>query len=495
MTKRFLLTFVLTLIILMTYQFFFFKPPKRKPTVRQTADTSNAAVKGDTVKKPFEEIIKEEKPYVVISPLYEAHFSRTGGLLISYSLKKFNGKDGGALQLIPEGSGLFDVATKNIHWLHCPFTADIETLFVDSAAELRLVGVSNGDTLVKIFKFWPDSYLIGFSLVPRDTYRLLFPSGLKTTEKDRKDDLKYFSLVYFRNKLRKVSLGSLRKKTFTDLKGSLEWAGIRTKYFLFAVIPMTSPFSGLRASASDSRISFEVLSTDTLYKAYFGPIDYFILKEVGYGLAQVYDFGAPIISIFSRLILFAFKFLYRYTSNYGWVIVIFALLMKLVFWPFTVKNLRSMKKMQELNPKLNALRKMYRDDPEKLQQEMMELYRKHKVNPFSGCLMLLLQLPIFWGLYKILRTTIDLRGAPFILWIHDLSQKDPYYVLPILMGLVSIAQSLMQPAQDQQSKMFAVFMPIFLTFIFLNFPSGIVLYWLTYNVLSLVEQLWLRRTS
>ena len=153
-----------------------------------------------------------------------------------------------------------------------------------------------------------------------------------------------------------------------------------------------------------------------------------------------------------------------------------------------------MKRMQELKPKIDALQKIYKNDPQKLQKEMMELYKKYKVNPFSGCLTLLVQLPIFWALYQILRTTIDLRGAPFIFWIKDLSAKDPYYILPILMGLTSILLSRVQgTAKDPQSKMFAYFMPIFLTLIFLSFPSGIVLYWLTFNVLGVLEMLLIKR--
>ncbi|RKY95246.1 MAG: hypothetical protein DRQ06_04050 [Candidatus Hydrothermota bacterium] len=490
MSKRFILTFVLMMIFLMIYQFFFYKPPQRPVgTARKEKETKTA----DTSLTASVEKVVEENPVVVVSPLYEVRISRKGALLTGYRLKKYRDALGKPVELIPAGYGLLDVISDGLHWKDLDFTSPIDTLRVEGEAELTLTAVSGEDTLRKTFRFTENSYLIDLSLAPGDTFNILFPSGLNTTEKDRKDDLKHFYFIYFKDKTRKVSLNSLKKKPFTESGYSVLWAGTRTKYFMITIIPDDGNLRRLDAKATDSRISFGVKSTGHRYHLYFGPIDYFILKDIGFGLASAFDFGAPIISIFSKLILYAFKFLYSFIPNYGWVIVVFAFLMKLVFWPFTMKNLQTMKKMQELNPKMDALRKTFKDDPQRLQQEMMELYRKHKVNPFSGCLIMIFQLPIFWGLYKILRTTIDLRGAPFILWIRDLSSKDPYYVLPILMGIASMAQALMQPAQDQQSRMFALFMPLVLTFIFLNFPAGIVLYWLTYSLLGLVEQYLLKR--
>lgn len=490
MSKRFILTFVLMMIVLMMYQFFFYKPPKRP--VKATKKATETAAADSSLTAPVEKIA-EENPVVVVSPLYEARISRKGGLLIGYKLKKYRDALGKPVELIPEGYGLLDVISDGLNWKDLDFSSDLDTLQVRGEAELTFTAVSGEDTLIKTYRFKENSYLIDVSFAPGDTFNILFPSGLSTTEKDKKDDLRHFSFIYFKDKIRKVSLNSLRKKPFTESGYSVLWAGTRTKYFMVTLIPDDGDLKRLDARATDSRISFAVKSTGQRYHLYFGPIDYFILKDIGFGLASAFEFGAPIISIFSKLILYAFKILYSFIPNYGWVIVVFALLMKLVFWPFTMKNLRSMKKMQELKPKMDALRKTFKDDPQRLQQEMMELYRKHKVNPFSGCLILIFQLPIFWGLYKILRTTIDLRGAPFILWIRDLSSKDPYYVLPILMGIASMAQALMQPAQDQQSRMFALFMPLVLTFIFLNFPAGIVLYWFTYSLLGLVEQYLLKR--
>jgi YidC/Oxa1 family membrane protein insertase len=168
--------------------------------------------------------------------------------------------------------------------------------------------------------------------------------------------------------------------------------------------------------------------------------------------------------------------------------------MKIAFFPLTRKQIIAAKRMQELKPKLETLQKVYKDNPQKLQQEMMELYKKYNVNPFSGCLTLIIQMPIFFALYQILTNSISLKGAPFILWIKDLSEKDPYYILPILMGVTSIIlSSIQQAATDPQSKMLMYMMPILFVIIFISLPSGIVLYWLTFNILGILEALLIKR--
>jgi YidC/Oxa1 family membrane protein insertase len=162
--------------------------------------------------------------------------------------------------------------------------------------------------------------------------------------------------------------------------------------------------------------------------------------------------------------------------------------MKIAFSPLSYTTYRSMKKMQDLKPKLEALQAKFKDKPDELSRATMELYKSEKINPLSGCLPVLFQLPIFWALYQVLRTTIDLRAAPWILWIQDLSAKDPYYILPIVMGGVSLLNGLLQPSADRQAKLTSALMAGVFTFVFLSFPSGIVLYWLSYNLYSIAEQ-------
>jgi YidC/Oxa1 family membrane protein insertase len=484
MGRRFLLTMILIFIFFFIYQLFFFKPPPPEKKELKEEKTVEEKILPPPEKLTF----VEENPVIVETPLIRAEFSRRGGLLIHYYLKKYKTYTGEPLDLIPPGTGLFEVSLEDGEDLDLIFSPSKDTLHIgeDESGELVL----KAQNLEKKFHFKGNSYLFNVEIGGDGNYTLSF-AGINLTEKNRKEDLSHLSFLVYRDKLEK---NNLKKKPMT-IMGDISWIGVRSKYFLFAIIKEDSPFSKIYAERKEERIGFTA-SIDrgrADFSVYFGPIDYFILKEIGYGLEKVYDFGFALVRPFSRIILYALKFFHNFIPNYGWVIVIFSIVMKIVFWPFTYRSLKSMRKMQELKPKLDSIRKIYKDDPQRMQKEMMELYKKYKVNPFSGCLILILQLPIFWALYQILKTTIDLRAAPFVLWIQDLSSKDPYYVLPILMGAASLGQAFLQPAQDQQSRMISLFFPLFLTFIFLNFPAGIVLYWLTYSLLGLLEQVILKR--
>ena len=176
--------------------------------------------------------------------------------------------------------------------------------------------------------------------------------------------------------------------------------------------------------------------------------------------------------------------------NYGVVIIIFSLVIKAVFHPLTKKQVRSMRRMQALQPKMEKLKERYKKEPQKMNQEVMKLYKDAGVNPMSGCLPLLPQMPIFYGLFQLFRTTIELRGADFVWWVTDLSQKDPYYILPIIMTILMFVQQRLS-TKDPKQKMMTFFMPLLFGFLFRNFPAGLTLYWTCYNLFSVIEQAWL----
>jgi YidC/Oxa1 family membrane protein insertase len=176
-------------------------------------------------------------------------------------------------------------------------------------------------------------------------------------------------------------------------------------------------------------------------------------------------------------------------QNYGVAIILLTVLVKVVFYPLSLKSMRSMKQMQALQPKLNALRSKYKSDPQRFQREQMEIFKKEGVNPMGGCLPMVVQIPIFYALYLTLQYSVELQGAPFMLWITDLSKKDPYYVLPILMGISMLWQQKMTPTVgDPRQAQIMMIMPVVFTFMFLEFPTGLVLYWLVNNVLTIGQQ-------
>jgi len=260
-------------------------------------------------------------------------------------------------------------------------------------------------------------------------------------------------------------------------------------------------FPGLQpASGRSAPVSTEL---------YVGPKEWSRLKAVGAGLEAAQDrnyghflwfssWGVPPLPVpwvpmawFCIPLLWLLNFFGNKLpgANYGVAIILLTFLVKLVFYPLSVKSMRSMKQMQALQPQLNALRTKLKSDPQRFQREQMDLFRKHKVNPVGGCLPMIVQIPIFYALYLTLQYSVELQGAPFLLWITDLSRKDPYYVLPILMGISMLVQQKMTPTVgDPRQAQIMLIMPVIFTFMFLEFPTGLVLYWLVNNVLSIAQQ-------
>jgi YidC/Oxa1 family membrane protein insertase len=253
----------------------------------------------------------------------------------------------------------------------------------------------------------------------------------------------------------------------------------------------TAAFGCYFMGGSRNRFGAEVYCRDSLkMSVMLLPIKYSILVEYKKDYEEITSGGIlkPIVNI----ILFIFNLLYSFIKNYGFVIMLFAIVVKAIFFPLSRQMIMSQHKMQMVQPELKKLQKKYKDNPQKLNQEMMHLYKTYKVNPFSGCLPLLIQMPIFIALYQTLATSIEFRQAAFIFWITDLSFKDPYYVLPIAMGVMMLIQSL-KTTIDPRQKFMVIIMPIFMVYIFLNFPSGLQLYWFTYNILTLIEHFITRR--
>jgi YidC/Oxa1 family membrane protein insertase len=222
---------------------------------------------------------------------------------------------------------------------------------------------------------------------------------------------------------------------------------------------------------------------------YAGPILPNILKDIAPKLELTADYGMlwPIC----MPIFYLLKYIYNYVGNWGYSIILVTLLIKVAFYWLNAKNYRSMGNLRRLQPRINKLKEVFGDDKQKFGQAVMELYKKEKVNPLGGCLPIIIQLPVFIALYWVLLGSVELRHAPFILWINDLSSKDPYYILPLVMGITMFLQQHLspKPADPIQAKVM-MFIPIIFTGLFLNFPSGLVLYWVVSNILSIIQQ-WL----
>lgn len=281
------------------------------------------------------------------------------------------------------------------------------------------------------------------------------------------------------------------------------WVAMLQHYFLSAWIPPVGQEFHFYSYAKDDIYTLGMVSTPfqvqpgmefvSQSKLYLGPEIMDRLKAAAPHLDLTVDYG--ILWFISMALFWLLKHIHQYIGNWGWSIVIVTILIKLAFYHLSAKSYRSMASMRNLQPRLQALRERYGDDKQKLTQATMELYKTEKVNPLGGCLPIVVQIPVFIALYWMLLESVELRQAPFILWIHDLSTKDPYYILPILMGITMfVQQRLNPPPPDPTQAKVMQFLPIFFTALFLNFPSGLVLYWVVNNTLSILQQWFIMRT-
>jgi YidC/Oxa1 family membrane protein insertase len=229
------------------------------------------------------------------------------------------------------------------------------------------------------------------------------------------------------------------------------------------------------------------------FKIYAGPKDYYILKKTfdGVSLEQTINYGW--FEILSLILLKVLNFFNKIIPNYGVSIIILTILINILIYPLKKKSLSAMEDMKVLQPKLQELKEKYKDDKARIQQETMKLYKENGVNPLGGCFPMLLQIPIFIGLFRMLQSSIELRGAEFI-YIKDLSAADPYYILPIIMGITMFIQQKMTPAPPEQQKTM-MFLPIIFTFLFKSMPAGLILYWTAFNIISILQQIYQQKTS
>jgi YidC/Oxa1 family membrane protein insertase len=304
---------------------------------------------------------------------------------------------------------------------------------------------------------------------------------------------------FFRKMMTSLGLAQKRPHVGEEIKPSIKpiWISQKGRYFLTLIIPTPHKSSAIFRRTKEGFLEMELLAKEisvpplgskTLsYKIYGGPKDYEILKRLYPGAE-----GLAGLNLLSLLTVKTLRFFYGFCHNYGVAIILLAVVIKVLLYPLSHASLKSMRSMQRLQPEMNRLRAKYKDDREQLHREIMLLYRRHKVNPLSGCFPLLLQLPVLYAIFTALRGAVELRGAPFILWIKDLSEHDPFYVLPLMMGGTMFIQQRLSIPDPQQAKGMIIMTVVF-TFLFMHFPSGLVLYWLFQNILAIGQQLVINR--
>jgi YidC/Oxa1 family membrane protein insertase len=450
----------------------------------------------------------------VDTPNYVARFTNRGAQLISFELKNYDN--------LATAENVDLVKQRPAGRLDYPFALETSDRAFTRAANESLYAVDNrlassrtlrfswsdgsGRSVQKTFVF-TDDYVFDFEIVAQGAsglqYRTMIGPGIRTVDPSAKDD--QFTItgnaVHGTAAEREIITRDDAAK-FQLLEETPLYVGIEDNYFLTALLPKRSEGSLFRSTTfptgKDNEVRKEVYaginasSGIASGRAYFGPKDVSILEK--HGLSSAVDFG--FFGFIARILLTALIYLFGLTKNWGWAIVVLTIIIKILLYPLQHKSIVSMKKMQKVQPKMQAIREKYKkaktdhDQRQKMNMEMMKLYQTEGINPASGCLPILLQLPILWAFYGLLSHAIELRGADFMLWINDLSAKDPYYVTPILMTLTMFIQQYITPmsVEPAQRKMFLA-MPFIFGFFFKDFPSGLVLYWLVQNILSIVQQL------
>ena len=449
---------------------------------------------------------------VVETPQYIARFSNRGAQLVSFQLKEYDEEDGKPVDLVktrPSGSTDFPFAVETANG-RLTRLANSALYVVDEKKEgeatiLQYRYVSpEGSEVRKTFRLGP-SYLFDFdvSITPPVAYRVVVGPGIRTIDPNSKDT----QFLTTGNGVVQIDdsldvFAREKAKAFEIFEEPVEYLGIEDNYFLVAVKPQVASnalFRSIRipfgTNPEDVRkeIFAGINSLDGRVRgsAFFGPKQADVLEA--HGLERTLKFGW--FGLIGRFLLTALIWIYGFVGNYGWAIVLLTVVIKIILYPLQHKAIVSMKKMQKVQPKVNALKDKYKkaktdaEQRQKMNMEMMKLYQQEGINPMSGCLPILLQLPILWAFYGLLSNAIELRGAEFLGWINDLSAPDPYYLTPILMTATMFIQQWMTPTtlDPVQRRIFMV-LPLVFGFIFKDFPSGLVLYWLVQNVLTIIQQ-------
>lgn len=527
MEKRALLAVVLSIAVF--YAFSFFVTPAKQsatPTASSPAPAaSNISTQAPVNTPATSSVINDahsqisQKDVTIDTDLFTAVFASRGASLKSLSLKHYKEQNSPGAPTVILGTNA-DPAIYNFSTRATGFNLLDNSIYETAQNSVSVHGNENsqvvfnyisnqGFTVRKIYTLSGNNYAIKLEtqvfnnsqapLTGTIQQVLTYPAEplVKNNRYDTAGSYLYTDNSLHVDKIKDVAGSSKRYDK------AVQWVGFADKYFLTALLSENQSIGSVElkknaAGFFESIVSSPQLvvnpgnSTTVTQRLFVGPKDLDILNAQGASLVQSLDLGW--FTVLAKPLLYSLKFFYKYVGNYGIAIIIITLILKVIFFPLTHKSYKSMKDMQKLQPKMVALKEKFKNDRDAMNKAVMELYRDNKVNPMGGCLPMIVQIPVFFALYKALMFSIELRHAPFIFWITDLADKDPYYVTPVIMGVTMFIQQKMTPSQMdpiQQKMMLAL--PVVFTFMFLSFPSGLVLYWLVNNILTIGQQMYINK--
>ncbi|TFB13040.1 membrane protein insertase YidC [Candidatus Marinimicrobia bacterium MT.SAG.4] len=496
------------------------------------------------ISTPKKSVVNEEinETFITIeTPLYSAQLSSMGGGKItkwvlndfldhnSNPVKMLHSLNSGNLGIRFTDVNRDTIDLSDFNWLSAPENQTYYTLNYEESTEISFyTPLNNGSTIRKTFRFSAEKYdftltldvagLAGSTIDNR--YSVFWETPLLSTEMYLNDDMQYArALTLLGDEIEEIdaSAGEIEREYFD---GSVSWAATRTKYFTAVIIPEKGSSNKVMLKSSGRTTNDDELyksfgmaldipvvnpsgGTSTMLTVYLGPISVDILKSYQVDLQKMMNFGWGFIRPIGRAVLWSFVKIHSVIPNYGFVIIIFSILIKILVYPLTHKSYVSMKKMQDLQPIIAEMKEKYKDDQPTMQKKQMQLFKEKGVNPLGGCLPMLIQMPLLFALFTVFRSTIELRGAEFIWWITDLSSQDTLFTLPfslpiygpnvnflpIFMGLTMYLQQKYsgQSSATEQQKLMGYFMPVFMVLFFNTFPSGLNLYYSLFNIFSVIQ--------
>ena len=543
--SRMFIAIVLSFLVFFVWEMFFVDREAMKPTVNPTAIQETQAIQpthqvqadAAPISVPTSPVLQERSDRVlkVETPLYTVSIADQGATFKSLVLKKYRetAQEGsanlemidakivkdGTLEVGFEGNALPGLATAVYH-----SDVSADTLVVGDAEKrisYRWVS-SDGVVVEKVFRFQPDSYLIPLTVTIRNNSgRIINGNSTLSLKKFSPDtDVRYGfegPSALIDGQLEQVKVKDLEEKN--NLSGKVTWMALQDRYFMSSLVPEATGSSTIKLSINEDRLLESRFFNGAIalnpgtqvsygYQVFFGPLSVRLLKTLGHQLDRAVDFGW--FDVIAKPCLWLMNFFYGFIPNYGVAIILLTILTKVLLWPLGNKSYKSMGEMKKIQPLMAEIREKYKDDKKRMNEEVMGLYRIYKINPMGGCLPMLVQIPVFFALYRMLYEAIELRHAPFFGWITDLSAPDrlfhfgfaipmmePPYGIPVLtvvMGATMFLQQKMSPPMgDPAQAKVMMFMPIIFTVIFINFSSGLVLYWLVNNVLSISQQYYVQK--
>lgn len=507
----------------------------------QPSVASSAVSTPETLGEHFAHLATgEEKVFLVKTDLYTAEVTTKGGVLRKWELARYTTWGGFPVQIAEYDSGgdfslLFTtvdgkvVDTRNLY-----FSSDfqhwrtVQLAGSDSVSVSLELNVSAGSRIIKRYTFINGTYSLRVSVAFQNlgaviadySYQVRWRNGLRFAEQNSIDEATYAqAYAYSGGELTGVDAGTPGELVERHLGGTTDWVATRNKYFAVALMPEAGKSQGAYLAGHRTqqpnqgvmeryeiaiRMPFRGMPSETSeFTLFLGPLDFDIIKSYERHLDEILSLGAWIIRPISEYVMVPlFQFLRMFIPNYGVVIIVFSIIIKIALHPLTKTSMKSMKKMQALQPLMTEIREKYKDDPQKMNQQIMNLYRDYGVNPAAGCLPLLLQMPILYALYVVFSSSIELRHAGFVWWITDLSIPDQLFTLPftlplfgisafsglaLAMGVTMFIQQKMT-IKDPRQKMMVWMMPVMLTLLFNGFPAGLNLYYFVFNLLSIIQQ-------